>query len=205
MNASATKRVDDPWTKPDTGPWLSPPPTALSSTRSPISRSPPATGDGALWLRGRVEGRRLAGHRRRPRRGSDHPRRPRAARAGRAGAGGRIGGRGALPRRERDLFCVDPVDGTREFIARNGEFTVNIALVDHGRPVAGVVLAPATGTLWIGGPDGARRAVVPAGGGFRTRPSTARSASGPVPPRRWRSSAAPTATSASTPGSRPAA
>ena len=41
------------------------------------------------------------------------------------------------------FWLVDPLDGTREFVARNGEFTVNIALIDQGRPVLGVVLAPA--------------------------------------------------------------
>ena len=46
--------------------------------------------------------------------------------------------------RHGDVFwLVDPLDGTREFIARNGEFTVNIALVENGEPVLGVVLAPA--------------------------------------------------------------
>ena len=43
------------------------------------------------------------------------------------------------------FWLVDPLDGTKEFISRNGEFTVNIALIDQGRPVAGVVLAPAVG------------------------------------------------------------
>jgi 3'(2'), 5'-bisphosphate nucleotidase len=47
------------------------------------------------------------------------------------------------------FWLVDPLDGTREFVARNGEFTVNIALIDRGRPVLGVVLAPA-----LGGPGG---------------------------------------------------
>ena len=46
------------------------------------------------------------------------------------------------------FFLVDPLDGTREFLKRNGEFTVNIALVSGGRPVAGVVLAPAAGELF---------------------------------------------------------
>ena len=41
------------------------------------------------------------------------------------------------------FWLVDPLDGTREFVARNGEFTVNIALIEQGRPVLGVVLAPA--------------------------------------------------------------
>jgi 3'(2'),5'-bisphosphate nucleotidase len=48
-----------------------------------------------------------------------------------------------------DFFLVDPLDGTREFLKRNGEFTVNIALVSGGRPVAGVVLAPATGEVFF--------------------------------------------------------
>lgn len=40
-------------------------------------------------------------------------------------------------------WLVDPLDGTKEFIKRNGEFTVNIALIEHGKPVLGVVIAPA--------------------------------------------------------------
>ena len=46
------------------------------------------------------------------------------------------------------FFLVDPLDGTREFINRRGEFTVNIALIDGGVPVAGVVYAPAKGRLF---------------------------------------------------------
>ena len=49
------------------------------------------------------------------------------------------------------FILVDPLDGTREFIARNGEFTVNIALVRKGRVVAGAVYAPALDKLWFGG------------------------------------------------------
>ena len=48
------------------------------------------------------------------------------------------------------LIAVDPLDGTREFIGRNGEFTVNIGLIAHGAPVAGIVHAPALSRLWIG-------------------------------------------------------
>jgi 3'(2'), 5'-bisphosphate nucleotidase len=48
------------------------------------------------------------------------------------------------------FFVVDPLDGTKEFLKRNGEFTVNIALVEDGRPVLGVVYAPATGALYAG-------------------------------------------------------
>lgn len=43
------------------------------------------------------------------------------------------------------FWLVDPLDGTKEFIKRNGEFTVNIALIDHGQPLLGVVYAPALG------------------------------------------------------------
>lgn len=53
------------------------------------------------------------------------------------------------------FFLVDPLDGTREFIGRNGEFTVNIALVEAGMPVAGVVFAPAIGRLFCGWQGGA--------------------------------------------------
>lgn len=45
-------------------------------------------------------------------------------------------------------WLVDPLDGTREFVKRNGEFTVNIALIDGHQPVLGVVLAPVTGDLY---------------------------------------------------------
>jgi 3'(2'), 5'-bisphosphate nucleotidase len=47
-------------------------------------------------------------------------------------------------------WLVDPLDGTKEFLKRNGEFTVNIALVDRGRAVLGVVLAPALGRIYYG-------------------------------------------------------
>jgi len=40
------------------------------------------------------------------------------------------------------FWLVDPLDGTKEFIKRNGEFTVNIALIENGKPVLGVVYAP---------------------------------------------------------------
>ena len=45
-------------------------------------------------------------------------------------------------------WLVDPLDGTREFVKRNGEFTVNIALIEHGRPVIGVVHAPVLECTW---------------------------------------------------------
>ena len=48
-------------------------------------------------------------------------------------------------------WLVDPLDGTKDFLAQNGEFTVNIAPVHHGRPVLGVVFTPAIKTLYRGG------------------------------------------------------
>lgn len=47
-------------------------------------------------------------------------------------------------------WLVDPLDGTKEFIKRNGEFTVNIALIEKGEPVLGVVYVPATGITYYG-------------------------------------------------------
>ncbi|TAN03437.1 MAG: 3'(2'),5'-bisphosphate nucleotidase [Rhodanobacteraceae bacterium] len=47
-------------------------------------------------------------------------------------------------------WLVDPLDGTREFVKRNGEFTVNIALIEQRAPVLGVVLVPVTGELYFG-------------------------------------------------------
>ncbi len=47
-------------------------------------------------------------------------------------------------------WLVDPLDGTKEFIKKNGEFTVNIALIENGRPVMGVVFAPVLKKLYIG-------------------------------------------------------
>ncbi len=53
------------------------------------------------------------------------------------------------------FFLVDPLDGTKEFIKKNGEFTVNIALIENGVPVSGVVYAPAIGQIYAGTPTGA--------------------------------------------------
>jgi 3'(2'), 5'-bisphosphate nucleotidase len=57
---------------------------------------------------------------------------------------------GRIPEVAGRFWLVDPLDGTKEFISRNGEFTVNIALVEDGVPVLGVVLAPALGRLFAG-------------------------------------------------------
>jgi 3'(2'), 5'-bisphosphate nucleotidase len=57
---------------------------------------------------------------------------------------------GRTPDVGEEFFLVDPLDGTREFLDRNGEFTVNIALIARGAPVLGVVLAPAQDRLFAG-------------------------------------------------------
>ena len=58
---------------------------------------------------------------------------------------------GEVPEIEGNRFwLVDPLDGTREFLSRNGEFTVNIALIEDGQPAAGVVHAPAMAMTWAG-------------------------------------------------------
>jgi len=55
-------------------------------------------------------------------------------------------------RRWNRYWLVDPLDGTREFVKRNGEFTVNIALIEGGVAVYGVIQAPVLDTVWHGGP-----------------------------------------------------
>lgn len=75
------------------------------------------------------------------------------------------------------FLLVDPLDGTKEFLAGNGEFTVNIALIEDHRPVAGVVLAPALGLLWQGAEgEGAARTDLSTG---RTEPCRARPRASP--------------------------
>ena len=66
--------------------------------------------------------------------------------------------RGEIPPTAPPCFwLVDPLDGTKEFLKHNGEFTVNIALIEHKRPVLGVVAAPALSLAYAGaGPGNAR-------------------------------------------------
>ena len=56
---------------------------------------------------------------------------------------------GNIPELGSRFLLVDPLDGTKEFINKRGEFTVNIALIEHGRPVMGVVYAPALDRLFV--------------------------------------------------------
>jgi 3'(2'), 5'-bisphosphate nucleotidase len=57
---------------------------------------------------------------------------------------------GRFPTTAGTFFLVDPLDGTKEFVSKNGEFTVNIALIEDGKPVLGAVYAPAIGKIWWG-------------------------------------------------------
>ncbi len=62
--------------------------------------------------------------------------------------------------RGRVFFLVDPLDGTREFIDHRDEFTVNIAYVEDGIPIRGIVYAPALGVAFTGEPGRARKLIV---------------------------------------------
>ena len=57
------------------------------------------------------------------------------------------------------LWIVDPLDGTKEFVKRNGEFTVNIALVKNGKPILGVIFVPVKGWLYYGSSNGSFREI----------------------------------------------
>lgn len=68
---------------------------------------------------------------------------------------------GAQPKAGPLFFLVDALDGTKEFVARRSEFTVNIALIADGQPYFGIVYAPASNSLYVTvGPDAARYADV---------------------------------------------
>jgi 3'(2'), 5'-bisphosphate nucleotidase len=84
---------------------------------------------------------------------------------------------GAGPAPERFLL-VDPLDGTREYLAGHRDFTVNIALIEGGRPVAGAICAPALGEVYVAGAS-AYRAELAAGGMLgANRPIVTRAAAG---------------------------
>jgi 3'(2'), 5'-bisphosphate nucleotidase len=78
------------------------------------------------------------------------------------------------------FFLIDPLDGTKEFVAGRNEFTVNLALVSHGTPLLGIVGAPALGVIWRGIVGrGAERLTVRDGAASRVEPIRTR----PCPPR----------------------
>ncbi|WP_312366495.1 3'(2'),5'-bisphosphate nucleotidase CysQ [Ensifer sp.] len=67
------------------------------------------------------------------------------------------------------FFLVDPLDGTKEFIARRDDFTVNIALIDNGKPIAGIVYAPALRRAYIAAEGVAQRLEIDHSGRVRER------------------------------------
>src|ERR1700704_5152533 len=56
----------------------------------------------------------------------------------------------ATPPYDGSFFLIDPLDGTKEFVAGRSEFTVNLALVTNGMPLLGIIAAPALGLIWRG-------------------------------------------------------
>src|SRR6202035_247020 len=56
----------------------------------------------------------------------------------------------AKPPYQGSFFLIDPLDGTKEFVAGRNEFTINLALVTNGTPLLGIVGAPALGVIWRG-------------------------------------------------------
>lgn len=83
---------------------------------------------------------------------------------------------GRIPETGHTFILVDPLDGTREFINRNGEFTVNIALIEGGEPTQGIVYAPALGEIFWGAKDqGAFSATISNGVAGGAKPMRVRS------------------------------
>jgi 3'(2'), 5'-bisphosphate nucleotidase len=81
---------------------------------------------------------------------------------------------------EDSFFLIDPLDGTKEFVAGRNEFTVNLALVTRGAPLLGIVSAPALGLIWRGIVGrGAERLTLNEGAAPRVEPIRTR----PCPPR----------------------
>src|SRR5450432_4108391 len=82
----------------------------------------------------------------------------------------------AKPPYDGSFFLIDPLDGTKEFVAGRDEFTVNLALVSNGTPLLGIIGAPALGLIWRGlVGHGAERLAIGDGGSMgaepiRTRP-----------------------------------
>src|SRR6058998_429907 len=81
---------------------------------------------------------------------------------------------------KESFFLIDPLDGTKEFVAGRNEFTVNLALVTQGTPLLGIICAPALGLIWRGIVGrGAERLTLSDGAAPRVEPIRTR----PCPPR----------------------
>lgn len=83
------------------------------------------------------------------------------------------------------FILVDPLDGTKEFIHRRDEFTVNIALIEKGRPIAGAIYAPALERLWIGGRQGAFTLAIAPGAAWSAQPRIMAERMEPIHTRAW--------------------
>ena len=141
----------------------------------------------------KVDGKtgRIAGDGSRSRRRPHHRRRPGAAGAADIRHCPRSASHLAKPPYKDSFFLIDPLDGTKEFVAGRNEFTVNLALVTDGMPLLGIVGAPALGLIWRGivgrGAERLtllRRRAVKAIEPIRTRPCPTPENPGP-----WRSAA----------------
>ena len=85
----------------------------------------------------------------------------------------------AKPPYDSSFFLIDPLDGTKEFVAGRGEFTVNLALVSNGVPLLGIIGAPALGLIWRGlVGQGAERLAIGDGALLGAEPIRTR----PIPP-----------------------
>ncbi len=85
----------------------------------------------------------------------------------------------AKPPYDGSFFLIDPLDGTKEFVAGRNEFTVNLALVSNGTPLLGIIGAPALGLIWRGlVGHGAERLTIGNGAVTRAEPIRTR----PIPP-----------------------
>ena len=76
----------------------------------------------------------------------------------------------AEPPYEGSFFLIDPLDGTKEFVAGRAEFTVNLALVTKGKPLLGIIGAPALGLIWRGLVGRGAERLARAKGTFRAEP-----------------------------------
>jgi 3'(2'),5'-bisphosphate nucleotidase len=93
---------------------------------------------------------------------------------------------GRIPDPGAHFFSVDPLDGTRDFVAGGDEFTVNIGWIEYGLPVSGVVLSPVGGELYLGEPGRALRGVYDMKTGDMREPLRPISASVQRPAQGWR-------------------
>ena len=85
----------------------------------------------------------------------------------------------AKPPYDGSFFLIDPLDGTKEFVAGRAEFTVNLALVSNGTPLLGIIGAPALGLIWRGlVGHGAERLAIGDGASVKAEPIRTR----PIPP-----------------------